>query len=66
MTAPAADTLEVKRDTAVFSRRQWYIDGYALHWFSTEDDAKAALALARQYGRNERNELARQIRDMLP
>jgi hypothetical protein len=58
--------MEVKRDTARFDRRQWYVDGYALHWFTTEEDAKAAIALAGQVANNERNELANKIRDALP
>lgn len=60
------DTNEIKRDTARFDRRQWYVDGYASHWFSTKEDAEAAVMLARQYARNERNELAEKIRDFLP
>lgn len=52
---------EIKRDTARFDRRQWYVDGYARHWFSTEEDAKAAVALAQQYAVNEKNEMGRKI-----
>jgi hypothetical protein len=58
--------MEIKRDTAVFSRRQWYIDGYAQHWFSTEEDAKAALALAGQIVENEKREICNTIREALP
>lgn len=57
--------LEVKRDTARFDRRQYYVDGYASHFFSTEEDAKAAVALAEQLARNERNDLAARVRDAL-
>jgi hypothetical protein len=57
---------EIKRDTAVFSDRQWHVDGYAQHWFSTEQDARSALALAAQIAVNETRELADKIREVLP
>lgn len=40
--------LEVKRDTAVFSNRQWYIEGFTgpSCWFSSKEDAEAAAAVA--------------------
>lgn len=60
-----ADTGAIRRDTARFDDRQWYVDGYASHWFSTEKDAEAALSLARQVARNERAELGRDIQDAI-
>lgn len=58
--------MDIKRDTACFSNYQWYVDGYASHMFSTEEDAKAALALARQISLNEKREICRSIRESLP
>ena len=42
---------EIKRDTGRFYLRQWYIEGGPDHigtmlWFSTKEDAEAALRLA--------------------
>lgn len=57
---------EIKRDTARFDSRQWYVDGYARHFFTSEQDAKAALDLAQQVALNERRDLCSRIREMLP
>jgi hypothetical protein len=57
--------LEIKRDTAVFGPRQWYVDGYEMHWFTTREDAVTAVALAGQYAEHKVNELADKIREAL-
>jgi hypothetical protein len=57
---------EIKRDTARFDGRQWYVDGYASHFFTSREDAEAALALARQVKRNAESELCNEIRNRLP
>lgn len=57
--------LEVKCDTARDQRR-WYIDGYARHFFTSRDDAEAALALAAQIAGNAEREICNIIRDALP
>ncbi len=57
---------EIKRDTARFDNRQFYVDGYAMHWFSTKDDAEAALSLANQVAENEKREVCNAIREALP
>ncbi len=58
--------MEIKRDTARFDKRQWYVDGYAQHWFTTKEDAEAALALAGQVAGNREHEICNTIRDALP
>lgn len=58
--------MDIKRDTARFDSRQWYVDGYASHWFTSEQDAKAALALAHQISANDQHEICNQIRNLLP
>ena len=59
--------LTVKRDTAVFSDRQWYIEGYTHPdcWFSTEKDAAAAVAVAYAYGVARTDKLAEMACDFL-
>lgn len=58
--------LVVKRDTARFDRRQWYIDGYARWFFTSEEDARDALSLARQISSNAEQDICNQIREALP
>jgi hypothetical protein len=57
--------LEAKIDTARFDSRRWYVDGYASHWFTTKEDAEAAIGLANQVSRNDREELAGAVRQAL-
>lgn len=57
--------LEAKIDTARFDRRRWYVDGYAGHWFTSQEDAEAAAALAEQVARNARSAMADRIRAAL-
>lgn len=58
-------TLEAKIDTGRFDARRWYVDGYARHWFTTKEDAEAAIGLAGQISSNERDELAANVRSAL-
>jgi hypothetical protein len=43
----------------------WYVTGFRQHRFSTKEDAEAALALARQFARNERNEIAEKVENTI-
>jgi hypothetical protein len=60
---------DIKRDTACFSPRQWYIKGICNQantpMFSTREDAVAALQLAGMAMMKAREELADKIRDVL-
>lgn len=56
------DFLEAKFDGGRFDKRRWYVDGYADHWFTTEEDAKAAIGLAGQIEVNAKRELGDEIR----
>lgn len=56
---------DIKRDTGRFDRRQWFVDGYAQHWFTTREDAEAAWALAKQVSLNAEREMAIGIREYL-
>jgi hypothetical protein len=58
--------MEIKRDTARFDNRQWYVDGYARHFFTSKEDAEAALALANQISANAQQEICNTIREALP
>lgn len=56
------NVLEAKIDTGRFDKRRWYVEGYALHRFTTEEDAKAAIGLAGQIEINAKRELGGEIR----
>lgn len=59
--------LKVRQDTAVFSRRQWYVEGYTgpSCWFSTKEDAEAAAAVASQYAVSQTDQLAERVVDFM-
>ena len=44
---------EPERDTACFSDKQWFVEGYA---FSTKEDAEAAIKLAYKHATTVREE----------
>ncbi len=60
---------EIKRDTACFSDRQWYVDGLESHigmpMFSTEKDAQEALKLGSIMAANERTDISKRVQDAL-
>lgn len=58
--------MEIKHDAARFHSRRWYVDGYAQHYFTTQEDAEAALALASQVAGNAEREICNTIREALP
>lgn len=58
--------MEIKRDTARFDRRQWYVDGYAQYFFTSKEDAEDALRLAHQIAQNTVREICNTIRESLP
>lgn len=57
------DLLKAERDTAVFSDRQWYVAGYGRFWFTSKEDAEAAIGLAKAAAGNERYAVAQRIRN---
>jgi hypothetical protein len=57
---------EIKFDGSRFADRRYYVDGYAQHYFTTHEDAEAALALASQIATNAKRELCSTIREALP
>lgn len=59
------DLLKPEIDTAVFGARRWYVAGYGRFWFTSEEDAKAAIDLARAAAGNERRAVAQHLRDTL-
>jgi hypothetical protein len=61
---------EIKRDTARFDSRQWYIEGGpgsigTMPWFSTKEDAQAALSLAGMMVADARQEFAIEVKDFI-
>ncbi len=62
--------IEIKRDTACFSPRQWYVEGpctvrYGTPMFSTEQDAKEVLKLAENMVAEKQDEIGERIREAL-
>jgi hypothetical protein len=57
------DLLKAERDTARFDPRQWYVAGYGRFWFTSKEDAEAAIALAKAAAGNERRAVAQHIQD---
>lgn len=62
--------MTIKRDTARFDTRQWYIDGGPGHagarpWFSTKEDAEAALSLAGMMVADAKQEFAIEVKDFI-
>lgn len=58
--------MEIKFDGARFADRRWYVDGYASHFFTSKEDAEAAVRLANQIAENEKLEICNAIRETLP
>ena len=60
---------EIKRDTACFSDRQWYVDGLDSHigtpMFSTEKDAQEALKLGSIMATQERWAIGQRVLESL-
>lgn len=65
----AGMTHEIKRDTACFSDRQWYVDGLASHigrpMFSTEKDAQEALKVGSIMAETERWAIGERVQKAL-
>ena len=57
--------MEAKFDGGRFDARRWYVDGYAMHWFSTKEDAEAAIGLAGQVAVNECREMHAKVQRVL-
>lgn len=57
---------EPKFDGGRFDARRWYVDGYGRFWFSTKEDAEAAVDLAKAVSLNAERKLAQKIQDILP
>lgn len=60
-----ADLLEAKLDGGRFAERRWYVDGYGSHYFTTKEDADAAIRLSYQVATNARREILSGIEDKL-
>ena len=60
------EILEAKFDGGRFADRRWHVDGYALHWFTSKEDAEAAIGLAGQVALNAQRELGCKIEAVLP
>lgn len=60
-----SDILEPKFDGARFDARRWYVDGYAMHWFTSKEDAQAAIGLAGQVEINARREMSVELQSAL-
>lgn len=61
---------EIKIDTGRFADRRWYIEGGPGHigtmpWFSTKEDAEAALSLAGMMINDAKRELCMDIKDFI-
>lgn len=61
-----SDMLKAEIDTAVFSNRRWYVAGYGRFWFTSKEDAEAAIALAAAHAQAERRRVSQAIRELLP
>lgn len=46
--------------------RRWYVAGYNRFWFTSKDDAQAAIDLARAVSTNELRSLGLKIEKLLP
>jgi hypothetical protein len=60
------ELLKAEFDGARFDARRWCVAGYGAFWFTSEEDAKAAISLAQAHGQAERRRVSRHIRDLLP
>lgn len=54
--------LEAKFDGGRFDKARWYVEGYPSYWFTTKEDAEAAIGLAGQHGQDMRNDVVSEIR----
>lgn len=57
-------TPDIKRDTAAFGPRQWFIEGHP-QMFTTEDDARLALDLALAYAKQQLRDVVEKIEQQM-
>ena len=55
----------IKRDTACFSPRQWFIEGYEGPMFSTKEDAEQAIRFAYDHEMRMREELRKDVQEAI-
>lgn len=59
---------KIKRDTAIFGPRQWYIDGYTMGphgFFSSESDAESAAFVANSYAVKRTDNFANKVSEFM-
>lgn len=59
------ELLTAEIDTAVFSERRWYVAGFGRFWFTSKEDAEAAIGLARAAAANASKVAAHKISNAL-
>ena len=59
------DLLKAEIDTAVFSDRRWYVAGYGRFWFTSKEDAEAAIGLAKAAAQSERSAVVQHINEAI-
>lgn len=55
--------LKAEIETARIDSRRWYVAGYGRFWFTSKEDAEAAIGLAQAAASSERSAVAQRIRD---